>query len=576
MARKAAASLNKLKTYRAKRDFTRTAEPSGENTVAPSKHLRFVVQKHAASRLHYDLRLELGGVFKSWAITKGPSLNPRDKRLAVQTEDHPLDYGVFEGTIPKGEYGGGTVMLWDRGFWTPVDTDDPERALNQGELKFVLSGEKLEGGFVLVRMKPREGEKRDNWLLIKHRDAFAVDDDDEALLDDARSVASARSMEDIAAGKGRKPKPFMLKKGGARDAVWRSNRRANAKATAMTTKKQPGKAKTKPRARAKRVAATSAERRGVRISNADKELWPAAAGEPAVTKADLAAYYDAVCAWMLPHVKGRPCSIVRAPEGIHAERFFQRHPMKGASDLITRVQVKGIREPYVQFDTVEALVAAAQMAVVEMHPWNNAPGDPETPGRIVFDLDPGEDVPFTRVVEAAREMRDRLHELGLVAFCKTTGGKGLHVVTPLKPSRSANLDWQTAKAFALEVCQQMVADSPGKFLINMSKQKRVGKIFLDYLRNDRMATAVAPLSPRARDGAPVSMPLTWAQVRGGLEPKRFTIRTVPRLLPKMTAWEEYCDSERPFLGAAKKLVGGRELKYVPPSRATRRDEHAGA
>jgi bifunctional non-homologous end joining protein LigD len=550
VAKKAAKA--KLKKYRAMRDFKKTAEPSGDRAVEPAANLRYVVQKHAATRLHYDFRLELGGVFKSWAVTKGPSLNPRDKRLAVQTEDHPLDYGDFEGTIPKGEYGGGTVMLWDRGYWTPVETKDPEKALSKGELKFVVSGEKLQGGFVLVRMKRREGEKRDNWLLIKHRDEYAVEDS-EGVLDDARSVASARSMEEIAVGKGRKPKPFMLKKGGAADAIWHSNRNTSAKARAMKTGKKISKAK--PRSRVKRAPkAATTERRGVAISKADKELWPAAGGEPAVTKADLAAYYDAVCAWMLPHVRGRPCSIIRAPDGIHGERFFQRHPMRGASELITRVKVKGVAEPYVQFDSVGALVAAAQIAVVEMHPWNNAPGDPETPGRIVFDLDPSEDVPFDRVIDAAKEMRDRLEALGLVSFCKTTGGKGLHVVTPLKRSRSADLNWGTAKAFAREVCAQMAADTPSRYLINMSKAKRVGKIFLDYLRNDRMATAVAPLSPRMRESAPVSMPVHWSQVRAGLDPARFTMKTAPALLAKSKPWADYAQSGASLKAAIQKFL----------------------
>src|SRR5215218_6961018 len=219
-------ATNKLSVYQAKRNFAKTAEPSGNARVKPAEYRRFVIQKHAASRLHYDLRLELDGVFKSWAVTKGPSLNPRDRRLAVEVEDHPLDYGDFEGTIPQGEYGGGTVMLWDRGFWAPEDGGDAERALRKGDLKFILAGSKLQGSWVLVRMRQdreRNRGNRNNWLLIKHRggrerEAGSITDED-------RSVASGRSMEEIAAGKGRRPKSFMLAgKAADSDAVWRSNR----------------------------------------------------------------------------------------------------------------------------------------------------------------------------------------------------------------------------------------------------------------------------------------------------------------------------------------------------------------
>src|SRR5687767_4663027 len=220
--RKAAAQLKK---YRAKRDFTKTKEPSGAREVLPAEHRRFVIQKHAASHLHWDLRLELNGVFKSWAVTKGPSVDPADKRLAVEVEDHPLDYGDFEGTIPKSEYGGGTVMLWDRGFWAPADGTDPEKALRKGELKFNLAGEKLQGGWVIVRMrKDRDGGKRNNWLLIKHRDGYEKEAG--ASLDDDVSVASGRNMEAIAGGEGQGPSPFMLsaRKAAVPDAVWHSNR----------------------------------------------------------------------------------------------------------------------------------------------------------------------------------------------------------------------------------------------------------------------------------------------------------------------------------------------------------------
>ena len=217
----------KLSKYRDKRDFTRTAEPSGAVDVAPAEYPRFVIQKHAARRLHYDLRLELDGVFKSWAVTRGPSLDPAEKRLAVEVEDHPLAYGDFEGTIPGGQYGGGTVQLWDRGFWAPEGNKSAQEAFAAGDLKFALEGDRLHGSWVLVRMKgDRFRGNRTNWLLIKHRDEYARPGDHDALLAEDRSVASGRPMAQIAAGKGRAPTPFMLAKGkgASADAVWNSNR----------------------------------------------------------------------------------------------------------------------------------------------------------------------------------------------------------------------------------------------------------------------------------------------------------------------------------------------------------------
>ena len=770
----------------------------------------FVVQKHAARRLHYDLRLELDGVLKSWAVTRGPSLTLGEKRLAVHTEDHPIEYLDFEGNIPRGEYGGGSMIVWDRGRWHPEG--DPHKGLAKGHLAFRLDGARLKGGWHLVRMRPRRGEKTEPWLLIKAEDEFARKPGDPEITDEeVTSRISGRTNQELAAEgelrvdhKARASAAKLRKRlmpdigriGGARKGLlptflepslaapcekppsgpkwiheikhdgYRIQARVDGDTIRLLTRKaldwtvrfrsiadalaelglgsalidgeivvedesgvssfnnlqvdlsagrrdrfryfvfdllycegydltkatlvdrkdllqaivaglSPGspirfsehietdgptmlehscriglegivskrkdlpyragrgehwlKAKcveaqefvilgyipstaasravgalalgyyadgapvyagrvgtgwsadlavslrteldkikaprpalrkalpagaekgvvwTEPRLVCevefhdwthdglirqasfkglredkpaqdiglempqKRAKTSKPAASGITLTHPERILWPAAG----VTKQGLADYYADIADWILPHIAGRVLSLLRSPSGVDQKGFFAKHPWAGLSDVVQRVDV-GEKEPMLVLDNLTGLMSLVQAGVVEIHPWGSRADHMELPDRLIFDLDPGEDVPWSAVIAAAREVRDRLTTFALQSFVKTSGGKGLHVVVPLEPRAG----WKEAKAFTQAVAEAMARDHPDRYVATVAKRARGGHIFIDYLRNDRGSTAVAAYSTRALPQASVSTPLDWDELAEGLRSDHFTV-----------------------------------------------------
>jgi bifunctional non-homologous end joining protein LigD len=505
--------MAKLAAYRAKRDFTKTSEPAGK--TSRRRGASFVVQKHDASRLHYDFRLELDGVLKSWAVAKGPSLVKGEKRLAVHVEDHPLDYGSFEGTIPAGQYGGGTVMLWDRGTWEPEG--DPHEGYEKGRLTFRLEGEKLNGTWHLVRMAKRPRERQESWLLIKADDADARSEDDPDILDEAPlSVKTGRSLEEIAPG---------------HTAKSPAKRKAPPKKAAPAKTEKPAK---RASSTGKSTKAGETEVAGVPLTHPDRVLWE----DQGVTKQELAEFYSGIADWLLPHLVNRPLTLIRCPGGAEKKCFVQRHSWAGMSSFIHADMVSdgpGKHEVLTVTD-IQGVVALVQSGVLEMHVWGATLADLERPDRLIFDFDPGEGVEWPRVIEGAVAVRERLKGLGLESFVKTTGGKGLHVVVPIKPKAL----WKDALAFTREIAEAMAADEPDRYTTTSVKQEREGRIFIDYLRNNREASAVAPYSTRSRPGAPVATPVAWEELSPTLKPNGFTVENLGKRFAslKRDPWAE--------------------------------------
>ncbi|OAP36892.1 ATP-dependent DNA ligase [Sinorhizobium glycinis] len=794
-------ATTKLEDYRKKRDFAKTPEPAGSLAGGGN---RFVVHKHHATADHYDLRLEVGGVLKSWAVPKGPSLNPADKRLAVETEDHPIEYIDFEGVIPEGEYGAGPMIVWDTGAWAPME--DVEESLRKGAFKFRLAGEKLNGGWMLTRLKPRPGEEdQRHWLLFKERDP-AADPSTDILAARPESVKSGRRIEELVEKPKPPAKPVKLNPGalpgavkataptriepqlatptatppdsaGSRD-VWLheikfdgyrtmahiaggevrlitrggldwtrrygdlpeafrrlpcreavidgeivvldeegisrfallqealsaraenrlvlyafdllhldgwslanvplDKRKALLKqllASQLSTRSaiqfsdhvvgggrafyehaselglegiiskrasapyQSGRSKTWTKTKALKAedfviagytiseaaegiaslalgewvdgelhyrgkvgtgfdAATLKQllarleplrAEAVKLDGAPKEIiWvrpvltarihyanrttdnalrhpvfkglrevelsaPAGAqrkrlisdadlasisitnptrrlfGKSGPTKLDLALYYAMVGDFMLPHILGRPVSLVRCPTGKFEDCFFQRHPFTGMPPSVASFEAmssEGETKRYLSVEDAKGYLALAQFGVVEFHSWGSTRARLEKPDRVVFDLDPGEGIGWREVVEAAIHIKAELEAFDLVPFVKTSGGKGVHVVVPIRPK----LDWKKVHKATGDIANHLASTAPESFITTMSKGKRVKRIFIDFHRNARGHTAAAPYSLRARTNLPASTPLSWADLETIDAPEDLNYSSLPGLL----------------------------------------------
>jgi bifunctional non-homologous end joining protein LigD len=778
--------MEKLNVYNQKRNFDRTLEPEGM-TENPEEGLRFVVQHHMARKEHYDFRLEWDGVLLSWAVPKGPSYDTRDKRLAVHVEEHPLEYRNFEGTIPKGEYGGGVVMIWDEGCWEPYkDVDD---GLHEGALKFVLKGRRLKGKWALVRLKAKAGETKDNWLLLKEKDEYAKNTD--GISEFTTSIRTGRTMTEIEKGEDEKitknpfnqvdvqlaklvnkvpegedwlyemkydgyrilsfiegnsvrlitrngndytkrfqdvayslinfagDRPMILdgemtiidesgktdfhalqsymknpktrnltyivfdllaldgvdlrglrlidrkekleslmknapkdlyysrhvvgygnesfaaaceagmegivgKKAdsvysGTRNGDWiklkcdkrqefviggysrsdkktrgisslllgvfesgeliyagragtglseqdreelekkfesikkmespfkftprlklnekitwlepeliaeikfaewtRENLLRQASFKGLRTDKNPREIKiekaddeTQSQLSVKKAKipmeadVNSIMIEGIKITNPDKVIFE----DPEITKADIIRYYEAVSAFMLPYVSHRVLSIVRCPKGISHNCFYKKHPGPGSKGTVT-IPISGKdkeTEDYFYIENISGLISEAQMGTLEFHTWGSRVDDIEKPDMMVFDLDPDEGMELSTVRQGVRDVKSILAELSLNSYLKTSGGKGYHVVVPLKPAVS----WDVVHDFARGVAEVMEKKWPDRYTSNVRKAKRTNKIFIDWIRNGRGATSIAPYSIRARKGARISMPIAWEEL----------------------------------------------------------------
>ncbi|MGH3696365.1 MAG: DNA polymerase ligase N-terminal domain-containing protein [Pseudonocardiaceae bacterium] len=506
---------DRLREYRAKRDFSVTAEPAGSASLVGSQAAgRFVVQRHRARRRHYDLRLELDGVLVSWAVPKGPTLDPKARQLAVHVEDHPLEYFDFEGVIPKGEYGAGDVIVWDWGTWQPSGTDDPARAIGRGELHFDLHGEKLAGRFVLVRSGAAQ-PKGEQWLLIHKNDSHASPGWNPE--EHPRSVKSGRTNDEVAA---------------APEWMWRAELPASQAAVSLVQPPQP----VWDPPSAEELAALDAlgskgwwviGGREIALTNLDKVLFPARAAEPPVTKRDLIRYHALIAPCMLRYLADRPVNANRFPNGVDRPGFWHKAVPSHAPDWLTRWHNPEASPDKTQYyavlDSVAALVWMANYGAVELHPWTSSLSDVHQPTWALIDIDPGPATSFDDVLVLARLYRVALDHLNVAAMPKVTGQRGIQIWVPVRPGYS----FDDTRTWVEKLSRAVGHTVPELISWEWHKDRRDGLARLDYTQNTLNKTLVAPFSARPAAGAPVSVPIGWDELQDpDLFPDRWTIHTV--------------------------------------------------
>jgi bifunctional non-homologous end joining protein LigD len=518
-----------LSTYRKKRDFARTPEPSGEGDVAASEQPRFVVQRHRARRLHYDFRLEIDGVLVSWAVPKGLTLDPSARHLAVHVEDHPLDYIDFEGVIPNGEYGAGDVIVWDRGTWELHAADDPAAAVENGEIHVDLYGSKLRGRFVLVRTKT-DGAGKEQWLALHKKDDYADPSWDPE--DHPRSVISGRTNDEVAAD----PDSLWTRAGEQelRPPSPSFDRPSNDELAALDALPAKGR--------------WHLEERELALTNLDKVLFPGRDGEDPVTKRDLVRYYACVAPVMLPYLLDRPLNLNRYPDGVDHKGFWQKAAPRHAPAWIERWRNEeadpGESEQYLVACSPPTLAWLAQHAAVEVHAWTSRIPDVHHPTYALIDIDPGDQTTWEDLLVLARLHRTALEHVGVRGYPKVSGQRGIQVWIPIAPGPS----FEETRAWVEQLSKTIGKVVPDLVSWSWDKSSRGGKARLDYTQNAINKTLVAPYSVRAAPGAPVSVPIEWDELDDpSLRPDQWTIRTV------LDRIEDVGDLMAPMLRDAQEL-----------------------